>query len=142
MKILPIPLLEDNYSYLIYGKNTNEAMVVDPSEAFPLINLLEKMPEIQVTNILLTHKHWDHTGGVADLLRFLENQLQLKGLNKKIDVYAGAEENFSLANVWIKNEETRKFDDLKITMFPAPCHTRGHLLFLIEDLMAKDPNEE
>ena len=38
MKIQIIPCLQDNYSYLIIDEKKNDACVVDPSEARPIIN--------------------------------------------------------------------------------------------------------
>ena len=37
-----INCLSDNYSYLIIDENKNDACVVDPSEAKPIINFIEK----------------------------------------------------------------------------------------------------
>ena len=42
MKIEIIPCLQDNYSYLIIDENNKNACVIDPSEAKPIINFLEK----------------------------------------------------------------------------------------------------
>ena len=42
MKIQIIPCLKDNYSYLIIDEEKNIACVVDPSEAEPIIEYLEK----------------------------------------------------------------------------------------------------
>ena len=36
-----IPCLQDNYSYLIIDENNNDACVIDPSEAKPIINYIE-----------------------------------------------------------------------------------------------------
>ncbi len=38
MKVEIIPCLQDNYSYLIIDETNNDACVVDPSEAKPIIN--------------------------------------------------------------------------------------------------------
>ena len=45
MKIEIISCLQDNYSYLIIDETNNNACVVDPSEAIPVINFLEKTVE-------------------------------------------------------------------------------------------------
>ena len=37
-----IPCLQDNYSYLIIDESNNNACVIDPSEAEPIINFIEK----------------------------------------------------------------------------------------------------
>ena len=38
MKVEIIPCLQDNYSYLIIDEANNEACVIDPSEAQPIID--------------------------------------------------------------------------------------------------------
>ena len=134
MKIHPIPLLSDNYSYLIHGANPEEALLVDPSEGKLLIDYLCKnFPTINITHILLTHKHWDHTGGVQDLLEYLNAQQTAQKTFKKIEVYAGALENLSYVTVPIK--ETSSFQinkDIKMTVYLSPCHTTGHVLYYLE----------
>ena len=42
MKIEIIPCLKDNYSYLIIDEKNKNACVVDPGEARPIINYLDK----------------------------------------------------------------------------------------------------
>lgn len=44
----------------------NEALVVDPGEAAPVLRALEA-EGVTLTGILVTHHHADHTGGVNDL---------------------------------------------------------------------------
>ena len=43
MEIEIIPCLNDNYSYLIFNKDIKNACVVDPSEAKPIIDVIEKI---------------------------------------------------------------------------------------------------
>ena len=66
MKVEVIPCLKDNYSYLIIDEKNNSACVVDPSEASPIIEYLEKK-SINLKYILNTHHHYDHIGGNKDL---------------------------------------------------------------------------
>ena len=42
MKVKIIPCLKDNYSYLIIDDKNNKSCVIDPSEATPIIEFLEK----------------------------------------------------------------------------------------------------
>ena len=42
MKVEIIPCLQDNYSYLMIDETNNTACVIDPSEAEPIINFIEK----------------------------------------------------------------------------------------------------
>ena len=66
MKVKIIPCLKDNYSYLIIDDKNNKSCVVDPSEAKPIIEYLEKN-NIKLDFILNTHHHYDHVGGNKEL---------------------------------------------------------------------------
>ena len=66
MKIEIISCLKDNYSYLIIDETNNNACVVDPSEAEPIIKYLEST-KIELKFILNTHHHYDHVGGNLEL---------------------------------------------------------------------------
>ena len=57
-----IPILKDNYTYLIKDKKTGIYGLVDPADAKFLISILEKR-KISVDFILITHHHHDHVGG-------------------------------------------------------------------------------
>ena len=46
IKIEIIPCLQDNYSYLIIDESKNDACVVDPSEAKPIINFIEDQSKL------------------------------------------------------------------------------------------------
>ena len=66
MKIEIIRCLQDNYSYLIIDENNLNACVVDPSEAKPIIDVIESN-KINLKYILNTHHHFDHVGGNKEL---------------------------------------------------------------------------
>lgn len=67
MRIAPIPCLKDNYAYLVICEATNQAAVVDPSEAGPVSDAIARQG-VELVAIWNTHHHWDHTGGNKDLL--------------------------------------------------------------------------
>ncbi len=58
-----IPCLSDNYAFLF--ESGERRAVVDVPEAEPILSALDRRP---LTDILLTHHHWDHVDGVADLV--------------------------------------------------------------------------
>ena len=66
MRIEIIKCLKDNYSYIIIDETDLSACVVDPSEAEPIINFVEKN-KINLKFILNTHHHYDHVGGNLEL---------------------------------------------------------------------------
>lgn len=65
--IKPIKSLKDNYIWSIIDQSSHTTVIVDPGEAKPVEDFLQKQG-LSLTGILLTHHHWDHTGGVEDLL--------------------------------------------------------------------------
>ena len=66
MDIKIIKCLQDNYSYLIIDKASQNACVIDPSEAKPIIDFVENN-KIKLKYILNTHHHYDHVGGNTEL---------------------------------------------------------------------------
>ena len=66
MRVQIIKCLQDNYSYLIIDETNQNACVVDPSEAKPIIDFVENN-NIDLKYILNTHHHFDHVGGNVEL---------------------------------------------------------------------------
>jgi hydroxyacylglutathione hydrolase len=66
MRVIPVPCLRDNYAYLVVCDDSNEAAVVDPSEAAPVLQAVDDAG-VRLTAIWNTHHHWDHVGGNEEL---------------------------------------------------------------------------
>ena len=64
LTISPINAFSDNYIWLI--RRGSEAFVVDPGDADPVLTVLSES-QLKLSGILITHHHFDHTGGVAQL---------------------------------------------------------------------------
>ena len=63
--IKPIPAFNDNYIWILTNSD-KKAWVVDPGDATPVIEYLER-EKLILEGILITHHHKDHTGGVNSL---------------------------------------------------------------------------
>jgi hydroxyacylglutathione hydrolase len=74
-----IKSLKDNYIWILTNPN-NQAVIIDPGEAEPVINYINKH-QLLPLGILITHHHIDHTGGVYEL----KNQYQ------NIEIYGPSE---------------------------------------------------
>ena len=66
MKIEIVKCLEDNFSYLLIDELTKSTIVIDPSEAEPIINKIESL-NLKLRFIMNTHHHYDHVGGNKEL---------------------------------------------------------------------------
>ena len=66
MKIEIIKCLEDNFSYLLIDEINRSAVVIDPSEAEPVISKIESL-DLKLKFIMNTHHHYDHVGGNKEL---------------------------------------------------------------------------
>lgn len=61
IEIRILPILDDNYAYLIHSEDGTTA-IVDPGEAAPVIQAIEERG-LSLDYIINTHHHWDHVNG-------------------------------------------------------------------------------
>ena len=113
-----IPCLQDNYSYLIIDENNN-ACIIDPGEAKPVIDLVERK-NINLKYILNTHHHYDHINGNEELK---------KKYNSTLVGYAGDVKRIPGINVLVENNQVWKADSFEAKIIHVPGHTSGHICF-------------
>tara|TARA_B100000700_G_C15007973_1_gene839523 strand:+ start:890 stop:1621 length:732 start_codon:yes stop_codon:yes gene_type:complete len=119
MKVEIIKCLQDNYSYLIIDEKTNSACVIDPSEANPIINFLER-EKIDLKFILNTHHHNDHVGGNEDLK---------KKYKCEVIGFEGDKHRIPGINICLKDREVWINNNFELKVFHIPGHTLGHICF-------------
>ena len=124
-EILIIKCLNDNYAY-IYFNDKKEAFVVDPSEASPVIDTLEKN-DLQLKYILNTHHHFDHIGGNYELKE--KYNCKIVGSKKDRDRIPGIDIEISDGDYWSFKEHTAQIIEI-------PGHTSGHIAFFFKSLNA------
>ncbi len=118
MKIIPIPVLADNYAYLLIDEATKEAGVVDPSEAGPVAEAV-KREGVKFTSIINTHHHWDHVGGNEELVKEFPG---LKVYGHKRD----KDRTPAITNM-VDEGDTMLIGKLTARFLFIPCHTNGHI---------------
>ncbi|KAI6036843.1 beta-lactamase-like protein [Pisolithus microcarpus] len=62
MKIVPVPVREDNYAYLLVDEPTNKAAAVDPYDV-PKVQAAANQLGVSIIAAITTHHHFDHSGG-------------------------------------------------------------------------------
>lgn len=115
-----VKILENNYSYAISWDN--KALIVDPGEADPLFALLEQ-EGLQLINILVTHYHDDHTGGIQSLCKKAE-----------CHVIGPDDERVPCLEQSVDEGEELLFGPFEIEVFATPGHTRPHVVYFFRDL--------
>jgi hydroxyacylglutathione hydrolase len=87
--VTTIKALGDNFTYL-YQYDQNSALVVDPSNAASVMRIIKER-RLNLTMILITHHHWDHTAGTAELKKKTACQLiggdkqRIPGIDRVVD---------------------------------------------------------
>jgi hydroxyacylglutathione hydrolase len=124
MRVIPVPCLSDNYAYLVTAEGSDDAFVVDPSEAPPVIAALTKHG-LRLVAILNTHHHHDHVGGNEDLL----------AKYGELPVYAYASDKGRVPAQTVSVEEGNPFTaaGLEVRALHVPGHTLGAVAYVVED---------
>ncbi|MFQ5539859.1 MAG: hydroxyacylglutathione hydrolase [Candidatus Binatia bacterium] len=119
MKVIQIPLLRDNYAYLLICEVTKQAAVVDPSEATPVLRKVEE-EGVHLGAILNTHHHWDHTGGNPALLERMP-----------LEVYGHRTDSGRIQGLSHPMEEGDELTvgELRGEVLFIPGHTKGHVAY-------------
>ncbi len=67
LEILTVPCLSDNYAFLVHDPVGGETALVDAPEAGPILAALSGRGW-RLSHVLLTHHHYDHVDGLAEIL--------------------------------------------------------------------------
>ncbi|MCR4299697.1 MAG: hydroxyacylglutathione hydrolase [Gallionella sp.] len=121
--ITAIPALRDNYIWAIH--NDQCATVVDPGEAAPVLAFLAARG-LRLNAILCTHRHADHTGGIAEL-REVYN----------VPVYGRRHENNPHITGDLREGDRLELDAFRLTfdILEIPGHLDDHLAYLAPGIL-------
>lgn len=124
--IEPIPAFTDNYIWCLHdGSN---AWVVDPGDAAPVIAFLETH-NLTLQGILITHHHFDHVGGIAELRAY--SALQNKALQ---NIYGPANPAIAGITHTLHEGDTLTILNTMLSVIEVPGHTLDHIAYRSLDL--------
>jgi hydroxyacylglutathione hydrolase len=114
--------LSDNFGYLIHDPATRATASIDAPEAGPIIKALER-EGWTLTDILVTHHHHDHVGGVAELKQ-----------KYNCRVVAPHDKSAAIANVDQRaaHGDVIKVGDLLVRVLETPGHTLDHISYVFD----------
>ncbi|WP_299845189.1 hydroxyacylglutathione hydrolase [uncultured Roseovarius sp.] len=126
LQILTIPCLSDNYAYLAHDPATGQTAAVDVPEAAPILKALAGKGWV-LSHVLITHHHYDHVDGLADLLAAAPAQV--------VGATADAHRLPPL-DIAVTEGDTVKIGEQTGHVLDVSGHTVGHIAFHFPDSAA------
>jgi hydroxyacylglutathione hydrolase len=121
LEIIRIPVLSDNYIWLVHEAQSGETMVVDPAVADVPLAEAEKRGW-KITQIWNTHWHPDHTGGNAEI----------KAVTGCIITGPAAEaERIPSLDIKVREGDIVRLGKVEAKVIDVPAHTAGHIAFYL-----------
>lgn len=118
MKIDALPAFSDNYIWLLQNSEQQRCAVVDPGDAAPVLAWLNTHPGWQLCDILITHHHHDHIGGIA----------QLKAATGA-RVVGPARETIPERDQALSDGDSIEVLGHRLQVIEVPGHTLGHIAY-------------
>lgn len=115
LTVSPISAFSDNYIWHL--QHNDQHWVVDPGDAAPVVSALQ---ESKLDGILITHHHWDHTGGVTALVS-----------RYNCPVYGPS----SIENVThpLGDGDQCEILGLPLSVMSVPGHTLDHIALILQE---------
>ncbi len=122
IQITALPAFSDNYIWLLQDAARQHCAVVDPGDSAPVQAWLAAHPGWQLTDILVTHHHPDHTGGIAAL----KAQTGARVLGPALEAIPARD-------LALEDGQEVRVLGLDFQVLHVPGHTAGHIALFAED---------
>lgn len=124
IQIDALPAFSDNYIWLLQDTAKRRCAVVDPGDAAPVQAWLAAHPGWVLEDILITHHHHDHVGGVEALK-------QATGAR----VCGPAQERIPARELALGDGDQVQVLGLDFEIIAVPGHTLGHIAYYSAPLL-------
>jgi hydroxyacylglutathione hydrolase len=119
LEIVRIPVLDDNYVWLVHEPVSQETMVVDPAVAEPVLAAADQRGW-RITQIWNTHWHPDHIGGNAAIK--VATGCTITGPAAEAD-------RIPTLDRLVAEGDTVSLGDVTAQVMAVPAHTSGHIAY-------------
>lgn len=132
MEVRRLRALSDNYIFLLHDPEQQQAAVVDPAEATPVLRCLQELGADLVA-IFNTHHHSDHVGANRRLIQQFP----------AVCVYGGADDRGRIPGqqVFLQEGDRVQFAGRNAEVFFVPGHTRAHIAYYFPPTSEADTGE-
>ncbi|PZQ21873.1 MAG: hydroxyacylglutathione hydrolase [Sphingopyxis macrogoltabida] len=127
LEIVRIPVLSDNYVWLVHDADSGATMVVDPAVADPVLDAA-KARGWTITDIWNTHWHPDHTGGNAAI----KDAARAWG-GCTITGPAAEYDRIPTLDVQVQDGDRVMLGAHVAAVWGVPAHTAGHIAYHFAD---------
>ncbi len=122
LEIVAVPVLRDNYVWLLHDEANGETIAVDPSVDRPVLDAAAARGW-RISHILNTHWHPDHTGGNTGIKA---------ATGCPITAPAEAEKVSPVDRIVAEGDRVR-IGKLEAAVWDIPAHTAGHIAYHFEE---------
>ncbi|GAB4279989.1 MAG: hydroxyacylglutathione hydrolase [Methylomicrobium sp.] len=119
LDIVQIPVLNDNYIYLLHDTASGLTAAVDPAVADAVIDAIDAR-EWRLDFILNTHHHGDHVGGN----RQLKQRTGCRVVGSKTD-----RERIPGIDIEVGDGDVFRLGETTFDVIDTPGHTNGHVVY-------------
>lgn len=127
IKQIPIYGYDNNFSYFVSDGRTREIAIVDPGDSEHVIREIETMGLLP-RKILLTHSHFDHQGGVPDIVK------AYGGI--PVYIHKFGQGRVGIGDeliVYIEDKDVIKMGELEIEAIYTPGHIDDAVCYFVSD---------
>jgi hydroxyacylglutathione hydrolase len=122
LEVERVPMLKDNYAWLLVDPATGATAIVDPAESRPVLDRLKASGQ-KLDRILATHHHADHIAGIPDLVA---------ATGAKVMGPAADAGRIPGLDVQLREGDTVSVGSREARVIETPGHTSGHISFWFE----------
>ena len=119
LEIEQVPVLRDNYTYVVRHRATNMCAIIDPGASNPVMETLDRL-RWTPRYILITHSHPDQIGGVIGLRKRFE---------LRVIAPEGDASNIPDIDVQVRDGHSFKIGDAQGRVIGVPGHTESHVAY-------------
>jgi hydroxyacylglutathione hydrolase len=121
LEIIGVPVLSDNYVWLMHDPVVNETVVIDPAVAEPVLDAA-RARGWRITQIWNTHWHPDHIGGNAAIKA---------ATGCTVTGPAAEAAKIDTLDVAVGEGDIAMLGGLKAEVWEVPAHTAGHIAYYL-----------
>jgi hydroxyacylglutathione hydrolase len=123
IEVLRVPVLHDNYVWLVHDPASGETLAVDPAVAEPVLDAAAARGWT-ISQIWNTHWHGDHIGGNGGIVA---------ATGARVTAPAAEREKIKTADHWVGEGDVVQLGSHAAQVMAVPAHTAGHIAYHFAD---------